>query len=248
MAPLEVPEVFIKLHPFIEGITENNQLSSTMVQVNCHTLTPQQAIGFTGRNDFPLQKGKEKLVQAVVDGYTGQAFTDMPGTYQGTLKEILTLPPVNNHNRALIIATLNAVYKKLGKADHTIHCRDNGPKDCSHQLVNYISQNYHQPRIAFFGLQPAMVEQLVGKFDLRVFDLDDENIGQNKLGVTIEDGDCQLKDIANWCDIILVTGSTIVNGTIDSFLKVDKPVIFFGNTIAAVAAILGLKRFCPISS
>lgn len=248
MTSMEVPKIFKKIYPTIMDITQNDQLSGVKVQVSCRSLTPQEAIGFTGRNDFPLQRGKERLVQAEVDGFIGQAFTDMPGTYQATLKEILTLPPINNYNRALIIATLNAVYKKLGKANHTVHCRDNGPKDCSHQLVNYIRKNYHQPRIAFFGLQPAMVEQLAGKFSLRVFDLDVNNIGQNKLGVTIENGDCDLEEVTNWCDILMVTGSTVVNATIDSFLKVDKPVIYYGNTIAAVAAILGLKRFCPLSS
>ena len=50
----------------------------------------------------------------------------------------------------------------------------------------------------------------------------------------------------NWCDIALVTGTTMVNGTING-IETEKPVIFFGVTIAGPARLLGLAHFCPFS-
>lgn len=246
---MAVPEVFKKLQPFIDEILEDPELASAEVTVNCQALSPAEAIGSPGRDDFPLQKGKEKLMQAEIDGCSGgQAYTDMPGNFSGSLKEALTLSPVNNYNRGVIIAALNAVCRRAKQVTSTIHCRDKGPGECSEKLSEAIAEKYGGLRIAVIGLQPAMVEQLSRRFATRVFDLDPENIGQKKYGVTIESGDYSLEQIEDWCDLFLVTGSTVVNGTIDPFLNRKKPVIFYGTTIAATAELLGLNRFCPVSS
>lgn len=244
---MATPEVFNQLRPWIEKTLKDPELSRSQLSISCRVLTPQEAIGSPERNDFPLQKGKEKLMQAEIDGSFGQAFSDMPGSFQGTLEGALTLPPDNNYHRAVIIAALNAVGGKLGLTSHTIHCKDQAPQKCSLGLVEKISSEYGRPRIAFFGLQPAMVEELAKHFEIRVFDLDPENIGQVKFGVTIESGECDLEEVETWGDLFLVTGSTVVNGTIDCFLKVKKPVIFYGTTVAAAAEIIGLKRFCSES-
>jgi len=45
----------------------------------------------------------------------------------------------------------------------------------------------------------------------------------------------------------LVTGSIVVNGTIENILKVRKPLIFFGTTAAGTAKLMGWERFCPCS-
>ena len=240
--------MFKRLQPYIDSLLQDPELSSSNVSIACKVLTPEQAIGSPGRNDFPLQKGKEKLMQAVINGFVGQAFTDMPGNYEGTLHDVLTLPPDNNYNRATIIAALNALCRKLGKAAHTIHCKDAQPGECSQKLVETISSEYGKPRLAVIGLQPAMVEKLAQHFEIRVFDLDPENIGQEKYGVTIESGECNLTEVDDWCDLFLATGSTVVNGSIDPFLKVKKPILFYGTTVAALAELLSLKRFCPVSS
>lgn len=245
---LAVPEVFKKLQPFIDEILADPELASAAVTVDCKELTPEEALGSPGRDDFPLQKGKEKLMQAEINGCYGQAYTDMPGNFTGSLKEALTLPPENNYYRAVIIAALNAVYRKTRQVTSTVHCRDKGPGECSEKLWETIAEKYGNPRIAVIGLQPAMVEQLARRFETRVFDLDPDNIGKEKHGVTIESGDYSLAEIEDWCDLLLVTGSSVVNGTIDPFLNRKKPVIFYGTTIAAPAEYLGLDRYCPVSS
>lgn len=53
---LEIPEVFKRLQPYIESILQDPALSGSSVLISCKTLTPEEAIGSPGRNDFPLQR------------------------------------------------------------------------------------------------------------------------------------------------------------------------------------------------
>ena len=106
-------------------------------------------------------------------------------------------------------------------------------------------ERFGTPRIAFIGYQPAMIERLSETFSLRVVDLDKDNIGASRFGLVIE-GPEKTEDVLSWGDVILATGSTCVNGTIDTFLD-NKPVVFYGVTIAGMAALRGYPRYCPCS-
>ncbi|PHP45290.1 hypothetical protein B6V01_004750 [Methanosarcinales archaeon ex4572_44] len=78
--------------------------------------------------------------------------------------------------------------------------------------------------------------------------MDPENIGKEKFGVVVMDGSTKAEEALEWCDIALVTGTTVVNGTLEPILDMagDKAV-FYGIIIAGVAKLLGLERFCPRS-
>ncbi len=244
----KIPQVFQDLNPHIDLILEDPELASLQVKVVCRTLTAEEALGNPGRDDFPLQKGKEKLMQAEIEGYAGQAFTDRPGNIEGILAEILSLPPVNNFNRAAIIATLNAVVRRNNKVERTVHCKDDGPTLCSKEIVEEIKSIYGNQKIALIGLQPALAESLSTGFQLRIFDLDQNNSNKSFNDVKVETGEYSISEVENWADLLLVTGSTIINGSIDDFLELEKPVVFFGTSIAAAAELLDLKRFCPRAS
>ena len=221
------------------------RLLTETVQVRARALSTKEAIGTPEHHDFPLQKGKEKLMQATFRDAGGQAFTDMYGDYQGTLEKVLQLPMENNHHRAVFVASLNAVLRYLGQIDGSIHCRDEAPVTCGKTLVAHLKDRYAGARIAQVGFQPRMVENLAPIHPLRVLDMDPDNIGQEKFGVTIESAD-QTTDAVSWADLLLVTGTTLVNGTIAPFLG-TKPVIFYGTTIAGAAHLMGWERFCPCS-
>jgi hypothetical protein len=95
------------------------------------------------------------------------------------------------------------------------------------------------------GHQPRFLQTLAAATSLRVVDMDGDNIGSDVAGVRIEPPENTPGAMA-WCDLVLATGSTLVNGTITAFLEQDKPVIFYGVTTAAAAEILGLDRFCHL--
>lgn len=220
-------------------------LMQEMIEVVAAPLSVEEAIGRPEGDDFPIQKGKEKLMEARFKGAKGQAFTDTYGHYRGTLAQITALDLKDPKSRAVFVATLNALMHYLGQAQGTIHCHDQGPVDCAQKLTSYIQEHYGQPKIGMVGYQPAMIGVLSKEFTLRVLDLDPDNIGQIKHGALIEDGEAD-HDLLNWADILLVTGTTLANGTLDQFLTAT-PVIFYGTTIAGAAALMGWERFCPCS-
>jgi uncharacterized protein (DUF4213/DUF364 family) len=167
----------------------------------------------------------------------------MYGDFSGRLYDIARMELKNNFRRAIFIASFNALMNHLGLAERTVHCKDTQPRECAAELADYIEKSYGHPRIAMVGFQPRMVEALAGRFPLRVSDMDRDNIGQEKFGVKIDDPSRTAENLA-WCDLALVTGTTIVNDTIAQFIA-TKPVIFYGVTIAGAAQALGLNRFCP---
>ena len=223
-------------------IARENGLESEKIQVVAQPLTPEEAIGRPEELDYPLLKGKERLMQARLKGTPGQAFTDMFGEYEGTISDILRGSLRTNFHRAVFISALNAAMNHVGLIDKAVHCRDQEPKRCSHELLSYIREKFGLPKIAMVGFQPRMVEVLSGAFRLRVTDLDPDNIGKEKFGLQIEGPDKARANLL-WCDVALVTGTTIVNNTIDAFL-IQKPTIFYGVTISGAAKILGLNHFC----
>jgi len=227
---------------FFNLIKEKDLMSSKVEVVSARTLTPQEVIGRPERDDFPLLKGKEVMLQADFKGSLGQAFTDMPGNYSGSLQETLVMSLDNNFKRAVFITTLNAVLRYLNYISKTVHCKDKEPGECAAHLVDYIKERFGNPRIAFIGMQPAMVEALAAQFEIRVVDLDPDNVGQKKCGVLIEDA-AHTKEILSWADIVLATGTTVVNDTLTSLL-IEKPIIFYGVTIAGVAYLKGYEQYC----
>ena len=230
---------------FLKLIKEH-ELEGEEVIVRAATLSTEQAIGNPEDKDYPIVKGVERLMQAEFRGSRGQAFTDRYGNFSGRLADIAAMDLNNNFRRAVFISSLNAVMRHLGLIDHTVHCKDNQPRECGYELVKYIEENYGQPRVATVGFQPRMVEALAKKFELRVTDMDQDNIGQEKFGVRI-DGPDRTEENLNWCDIAVVTGTTIVNDTIDQF-RINKPVVLYGVTISGAAKLAGLNCFCPFGS
>jgi len=229
---------------FSEIVVQAN-LESEEVKISGRALTEKEAIGNPEHRDYPLQKGKERLMQAEFRGSFGQAFTDMSGNFEGRLSQIVEMNLADNFRRAIFISTINAVMKYLGLIDKSMHCKDTSPVRCSKELVKFLKEEYGKPKVALVGLQPRMLEALSGVFDVKVMDLDENNIGQKACGIMV--GPPQRTEAnLNWCDIALITGTTLVNDTIGGF-NTEKPVIFYGVTIAGPARLLGLEHFCPYS-
>ena len=177
-------------------------------------------------------------------GSIGQAFTSAPADYEGSLSDIIEADIIENeYDRALFIASLNAVMRHLGMIEGTVHCKNDGPELCANQYVPFLKEEYGSPKILQVGYQPALLDKLAGNFDLRIVDLNPKNIGKVVNGVTVEDGH-NFADILDWADIVLCTGSTIANGSIVDYMDIGKEIIFYGTTLAGAAKLLGLKRVC----
>jgi len=239
-------ELYYTLKTGFIKILAGEDLLTDSIEITSKSLTPEEAIGVTKRKDFPIIVGKEIMLQADYRGAKGQAFTDSPAVFKGTLAEVCRMDIESDPYAAgLFIASLNAVMAFLGRADNTVHCRSEGPEKCSKDIVEYVKSNFGNPKIALVGYQPAMLERLSEEFNVRVLDLNEDNIGKPRYGVTVENGISDYEEvIREWSDLVLCTGSTICNGTIVDFIGLDKPVLFFGTTLAGAAPILGLDRIC----
>ena len=236
-----MPGIYDEIKKRAFDIIDKNLLDMS-ITVKARALSTEEAIGNPESDDFPLMKGKERLMQAELEGSAGQAFTDQYGDFEGTLKDILESDLNNNYRKAIFISSLNAALRHMGLVKGTIHCRDKEPGECAVELVKHIKSKYGNPKITQIGFQPKFVEKISTSFDLRVIDLDKDNIGTKKYNTLIEGPD-KTDDAIDWADLLLVTGTTIANGTIEQFLN-RKPVLFYGTTIAGTAHLMGWDRFC----
>ncbi|MCP4578663.1 MAG: hypothetical protein GY846_20500 [Deltaproteobacteria bacterium] len=238
-------DLYKELKERVFDLWKGENLLTEKIEIRARALTTKEAIGSPEHQDFPIQKGKEKLMQATFRGAGGQAFTDMSGDYEGTLEQILQLPMENNHQRAVFVASLNAVLRYLGRIEGSIHCRDEEPVTCGKAIVPYLEEHHSGARIAQLGFQPRMVENLSPVHPLRVLDMDPDNIGKKKFGITIESAE-NTDDAVNWSDLILATGTVLANGSVTPLMN-KKPIFFYGTTIAGAAHLMGWERFCPCS-
>jgi hypothetical protein len=224
-------------------IISRHSLEGEMVSVIARPLTPQEAIGRPIHDDYPLLKGKERMMQATFQHTRGQAYSDHTGNFSGTLSLVMNLPMDSNFHRALLVATANAVLRKMGIIDKSCHCKDRDPERCAAYLKDALD-TFPAQRVGMIGDQPRLLEGLSHHVEVRVCDMDPENIGTMKAGVRVEDA-ASYKEITRWADLLLATGTTLVNDTIDRFIG-RGPVLFYGITISGAATLLGLHHFCPL--
>ncbi len=235
-------------------IVRRNKLNNLRVSVLVKTLTPEEAIGAPGRRDFPIILGKERMVEAEILGVKAHAFTDSPGEFVGNLEEVLNIPLTSNKERSIFVATLNAMLKYLNIIENTIHCKDEDPERCGEEIASQILKKWGRIRVGFVGLNPAIAENLVkifGKDNIRITDLNKQNIHSTKYGVKVWDGNEMTEELIKQSDLILITGTTFVNGTFDHIMhfaqKYKKDYLIYGVTGAGICKLFGLKRFCPYS-
>lgn len=232
---------------FTDVLKENN-IENDPVQIICRSLTAEEAIGKTKRQDFPIITGKDVMIQAEFRNCFGQAFTEAPTSFKGGLWEVMNMDIINEpHERGIFIAAVNAVMSYLDLCKGAVHCRTEGPEFCAKDMYQFLRENYpDRKRIGLIGYQPALLDMLShSEYDIRVLDLNPANIGQIRYGVLVEDGSKVYDDVVNrYADLILCTGSTVCNGTIVDYIDIDTEVLFFGTTLSGSAVLMDLKRVC----
>lgn len=240
--------IYSKLKDSFEKLIVENNLIDEDIIINVKSLTPEESIGTdTKRQDFPILTGKESMIEADFKGAKGQAFTTARVSFSGQLAELLNLDIGEDpYDTGLFISALNAVMRYLGLITGTIHCQNQEPEICAEKLLNFVKDNFCDKKIALVGYQPAMLEALSkGGCNIRNLDLNPKNIGENRYGIVVEDGEKNYEEVINnWADVVLCTGSTIINGSIVNYSDLNIPVLFYGNTIAGPAKCLGLNRLC----
>lgn len=234
------------------AILNQADLLELPVEVIANPLTPEEAIGQPQRRDFPIIEGKERMVEAIVKGARGHAFTDSPRNFQGSLKEIFEIPLDNSGQRAIFISAMNAALRHLDQVEKTVHCKDEDPEKCAREIAEYLLKEWGRIRIGLIGLNPAIAESLIKTFGVEnvlISDLNPKNSGATKHGVKILDGRSNTDFLIENSDGLVITGTTLVNQTIDFILDkanaAGKKYIIYGVTCASVCAVMDLPRICP---
>ncbi|MFC2150738.1 Rossmann-like domain-containing protein [Calditrichota bacterium] len=228
------------------------QLVDTDVYVSTKQLTAEEAIGSPERRDFPIIIGKEHVIEATVLGAKGQAYTDSPRAYTGVLGDVLKLPLTTNNNRAIYVATLNAVLNRLNIVTTSVHCRDEDPEKCALDVAKFILDKHGQITVGLIGLNPAIAERLVDTFrkeQVRITDLYVANIGAVRFGVEIWDGFTRTEELVQFADLVLLTGTTLLNNSFDTIMNLvnanQKKHLVYGVTTAGVSHLTDIPRICP---
>lgn len=226
------------------------RLHDTRVIVTAWALKPAEAIGSPRRTDYPILAGKEVLIEAALGDARGQAFTDTPVQFVGSLHDALAMPLNDNGARAVFVATLNALYAHLGLVSRTRHCKDDGPETCAAEMARRAIAAGARA-VGVIGFNPAIVAAMVAAFGtkrVRCSDLNPAVIGSTQSGVTILDGRTDNAALMRGVDLVLATGTTFVNDTAAALLDAARAagtrLVFFGVTCAAVCHILQLERWC----
>jgi len=250
------------MHPsFLENskiqlaeIVTKNKLLDAQVSVLVKTLTPEEAIGEPGRRDFPIILGKERVIEAEVLGARAHAFTDSPGEFVGELKKVVHLPLTSNRERSLYVAALNATLRYLNLIEKTIHCKDEDPERCGKEIAFQLLKQWGKVKVGFIGLNPAIAENLIETFgaeNVRITDLNKQNVNSFKFGVKVWDGNEWTEELVKQSDVILITGTTFVNGTFDHIMRCiqnyRKDYLIYGVTGAGICKLMRLSRICPYS-
>lgn len=236
------------------GVVTDKGLLEAEVAVSVSVLTSEEAIGRPTRRDFPILEGIERVIEARISGARGHAFTDSPRDFRGTVRDVLALPLSSTGNRAVFIATLNAVLRLLGLLETSVHCKDDDPEKCAKEIAAFVCTRWGKVKVGLIGLNPAIAEALVnalGEDRVRITDLNPKNVRSVKFGVTVRDGRTGTEELIRWADGIVLTGTTLVNGTFDSILdpiqRYSKDYLIYGITAAGVCAFMDLNRMCPCS-
>ncbi|MCX5814796.1 MAG: DUF364 domain-containing protein [Proteobacteria bacterium] len=235
-----------------EKIVIENNLGNSDVSITVKTLSPEEAIGTPGRRDFPIVTGKERVVEAKFHEAKAHAFTDSPKEFIGKLEEVIAIPLVTNGGRAIFIATMNAVLKHLNIIETTLHCKDEEPEKCAEEIAAYTKETFGPEIVGLVGLNPAILEALSAVFgskNVRVTDLNRQNVWTIRYGVNVWDGNTMTERLVREAHVVLLTGTTLVNGTFDGIWETirqyKKNYLIYGVTSAGICELTGLKRICP---
>lgn len=229
-----------------------HNLLNEPIQVKANPLTPREAIGIPERQDYPILIGRERMLEALYKNAKGHAFTDEPENFTGNLSDVMNLPLDSNRNRAILIAVMNAVLRHFDEVEGTVHCRDADPEECALEIAEHLLETFGRVKVGLIGLNPAIGEALVAAFGAdrtAITDLNPDNIGKLKFGVLVLNGQTETDRLIEHSDVVLVTGTTLGNETIDSIMatieKHKKSYLLYGVTCASVCKLMSLPRICP---
>lgn len=187
----------------------------------------------------------EYRVTADFRGTKGEAYTENPSGFRGSLKEAIMLPPSDGGIDARCLAAVNAVMNHMGLCAGTFPAEFDERRLYTEALFRHMVDNYGRSNIILVGYDGYFVKKFVGaEIDFWTMDRDPDNISQDRFKhIVVNDGKYNREACFAWGRLFIITGSSLTNGTIVQYLDKGKDLLFYGITIAGAATLLGLPWF-----
>ncbi len=253
-SPEETESLLVRARRAFAALVDEAGLGGATIIVTARTLSTEEAIGIPVYNDLPILRGKEVMIEAEFQAARGHAFTSAPSSWSGTAGDLLALPLEHARERALLNAAMNAVLRSLGVIDRTVHCHSEDIARCGAEMAARLRQEFDLIPVGLVGYQPGIAAGLVEQFgpgNVCITDLLAENLGRAVGGVEIWDGADRTEDLVHRSRLVLATGSTAANGTLDELQDLTAsagvPLIVYGVTAAAVCHLCGMRRLCLLA-
>ena len=187
----------------------------------------------------------EYRVTARFNEYEGEAYTETPADFEGTLLEAISLPPSEKGIDARCLAAINAVMNCLGLCAGVFPNTFDEHRLYTDALYLHVAEKYGKSNIILVGYDGYIVKKFVlEEVDFWTMDRDPDNISQDRFKhVIVNSAFYNRQACLTWGKLLIVTGSTLTNGTIVQYLDQGKDLLFYGITIAGAATLLGLPWF-----
>lgn len=189
----------------------------------------------------------EYCVTARIGQATGEAYTEIPSSFEGSLREALEIPATEKGISAVSVSALNAAMNCLsgvpGVFPEDPQCR----AAYADALCHYVTEHYGRSRIVLVGYDGYIVKRFMEEgLDFWTMDRDPDHISQDRFHhVIVNSAKRNRESCFAWGNILIVTGSTLCNGTIVQYLDSGKELLFYGITCSGAAVLLSLPWFSP---
>lgn len=204
-----------------------------------HTLRPE--------NDVPsLAARPEYCVTAELCGKKGEAYTETPESFTGTLEEALQIPPSEKGISAVTLAALNAAMDCLSLAPGSFSEEPAQLAAYADALCRDVTERVgKEGKIVLVGYDGYIVKRFMEEgLTFWTLDRDPDHIAQDRFDHVVVNGARRNRESAFlWGDLFLVTGSSLCNGTAVHYLNSGKELLFYGITCAGAAKLLSLPWF-----
>lgn len=189
----------------------------------------------------------EYCVTAELCGTKGEAYTETPEAFQGTLEEALAIAPSDKGISAVTVASLNAAMSVLSLAPCTFPADPEYPFAYADALCRYVTERYGRSNLVLVGYDGYIVKRFMEEeLDFWTLDRDPDHVAQDRFDHVVVNGAKRNRESAFvWGKLLIVTGSTLCNGTIIPYLNSGKELLFYGITCAGAARLLSLPWFAP---
>lgn len=197
--------------------------------------------------DVPSEVNRpEYCTYAKFKGARGEAYSETPAEYYGTLGELLEFPLAGKGIDARVLAAINAVMKYLGLLDIAEFPDDSAiHRKYADQIYQEVTEKYGESKIVLIGYDGYIVQRFMQKpLDFWTLDRNPDNITKDRFDHVITNSGKPNREAAlAWAKILIVTGSTLCNGTILPYLECQNDVKFYGITFAGAAKLLDLPWY-----